>query len=70
MSKIPTKEELQRLQDVSAAYDFVQKYYPGFWDRATDEDIVMLLTIGHTLYKSDPQILEATNQNLRQTPVQ
>lgn len=64
-----TKEQIEKLEDISDAYDFVKKYYPGFWDRVTDDDILSLLTLSHTLYKSEPQRLEATIRQ-RQTPTQ
>lgn len=64
-----TKEQEQRVIDVTAAEDFVKKYYPGFWDRINEDDILHLLTIGHMLYKTNPEYLEATAK-LRNTPTQ
>jgi hypothetical protein len=63
------KQERQLKEDVSDAYDFIKKYYPGFWDRVTEDDLLHLLTLGHTLFKTNPQILEATTK-IRKTPTQ
>lgn len=68
MSKV-TKEQLKRFKDVSAAEEFVNKYYPGLLGRISEEDVLHLLTIGHMLFKTNPEYLEATTQP-RQSPTQ
>jgi hypothetical protein len=64
-----TKEEVLRAKKVLAAYNFVKKYYPGLLGRVTEDDMIQLLTIGHILFKSNPEYLEATTP-MRQTPTQ
>lgn len=67
--KSMTKAQLARVKDIGAAEEFIKKYYPGLWNRVSEDDLLHLLTIGHMLYKTNPEYLEATNQT-RQTPTQ
>lgn len=64
-----TKEQIKRVKDVTAAEEFINKYYPGLLGRITEEDILHLLTIGHMLFKTNPEYLEATTK-MRQMPTQ
>jgi hypothetical protein len=64
-----TKEQLDRLKTIAAAEEFCKKYYPGLWGRVCEEDLIQILTIGHVLFKTNPEYLEATHQ-LRRLPTQ
>lgn len=55
--------------DVTAASDFCKKYYPHLWERVAEEEILRILTIARTLFKTNPEYLEATAK-LRQSPTQ
>lgn len=63
------KDARRRLQDITSAEEFIKKYYPGIWNRVEEQDLIHLLTIGHMLYKTNPEYLEATTK-LRETPTQ
>lgn len=65
-----TKAQVHKLQQVSDALDWVKTYYPEFWGRMQERDIIHLLTIAHSLFKSEPQLLEATTKQRRDTPTQ
>lgn len=65
----PTKEEVDRAIDIISAEAFVKKFYPGFWARVDEQDITQLLTLGHMLFKTHPEYLEATTQ-ARRSPTQ
>ncbi len=64
-----TDAEINRAHEIDQACDFLRTYYPGFWDRMDEKDIIHLMVLGQTLFKLNPQILEATNQ-LRRLPAQ
>lgn len=55
--------------DVGAALNFLKKFYPGFWDRVEEQDIVSILEIAQLLFKARPDLIEATN-NTRYKPLQ
>ena len=63
------KMKRKREEDITDAREFLNRHYPQFWDRIEDEDITHLLVLGHALFKTDPQLLEATKQ-IRELPTQ
>lgn len=71
LDEIIAEEKADRImeEDIDDAYNFINKYYPGLWDRVGDEDLVQLLALGYTLFKRNPQILEETTKT-RQSPTQ
>lgn len=60
-----TREQLERVRDVSSAGEFLERFYPELLGRVTEEDLVQLLTIGHMLFKTNPEYLEVTTQRQR-----
>ena len=55
--------------DLASALEFLKRYHPGFWDRVNEQDIADILKVSHSLFKTRPDLLEATT-NTRFTPLQ
>lgn len=65
----PTKADITRVIEITAAEDFIKKYYPGLWGRMDENDMLQVITLTHMLYKTNPEYLEVT-PNSRRTPTQ
>lgn len=63
------KDSTVTTMDLTAAIEFLRRYHPGFWDRVDEQDIADILKIGHAMFKTRPDLLEATT-NLRYLPLQ
>lgn len=46
--------------DLEAAYTFLKTYHPELWERMDDDDILKLVAISHTMFKSMPELLDPT----------
>lgn len=60
-----TREEMERMRDITAAEEFLKRFYPELQERVTEEDVIQFLTIGHLLFKTNPEYLEVTTQRQR-----
>ena len=57
--------------DIEAAFEFLKRYHPELWDgRMSEQDMISMLNFGHVLFKSRPELLEATNNHGRYPPTQ
>lgn len=55
--------------DLESAMEFLKRYHPGIWDRVEEQDIANILEISHSMFKTRPELLEATT-NTRFLPTQ
>lgn len=63
----PTPESMM---DIGSAMKFLRIYYPELWSRMEEKDMIKLVTISHTLFKSHPNLLDASTSDLKLIPVQ
>lgn len=64
-----TDAQMVVVEEIYSATEFIKKYYPGFWDRVKEDDILHLVTLSRVLFKTHPEYLEA-NFKRREGPTQ
>jgi hypothetical protein len=66
----PAKKDQKRLlRDQEAALNFLKLYHPNLWDTVSEDSIKYILIVAYALFKSRPELLEATTQE-RFDPIQ
>lgn len=57
---VPNKNVIDTV-DITAALEFLKRYYPTFWDRIDERDLMRLMVVSHLLFKTNPELLSNTN---------
>ena len=61
--------EKHEVQELEQSLEFLRKFHPHFWDLMDEDEICNMLQITHKIFKANPAILAATN-NQAISPVQ
>lgn len=66
---MPEPKVTHTTMELEGALEFLRRYYPSLWERVNEQDIAKILELSHSMFKTRPDLLEATT-NPRYLPVQ
>jgi hypothetical protein len=48
--------------ELEMAVEYMKRFHPELWDRVDDVTMIKILHLGQIMFKTQPEIIEATHQ--------